>query len=49
MSAAVAAPRTVSAEPASLPAMLAARAADMGDDVALRHHELGVWVSPHVE
>ena len=38
-------PRTVTAEPTSLPAMLAARAVDMADDTALRHHELGVWVS----
>ena len=45
MSATVVEPRAVSAEPASLPAMLAARAADMGDEVSLRHHELGVWVS----
>lgn len=37
--------RTVSIEPASLPAMLVARAADSPDETALRHHELGVWVS----
>jgi long-chain acyl-CoA synthetase len=37
--------RTVSVEPTSLPAMLAARAGDMADETALRHHELGVWVA----
>lgn len=36
---------TLSAEPASLPAMLAARALDMADETALRHHDLGVWVN----
>ena len=36
---------SVSTEPRSLPAMLMARAADMASETALRHHELGVWVS----
>ena len=45
MSATIVEPTAVSAEPTSLPAMLAARAADMADETALRHHHLGVWVS----
>lgn len=45
MNATIVADRMVSTEPASLPAMLAARAIDMADETALRHHELGVWVS----
>ncbi len=45
MSATTVEPTAVSAEPTSLPAMLAARAADMADETALRHHHLGVWVS----
>jgi len=29
----------------TLPAMLQARAAEMGDRTAIRHHELGIWVA----
>lgn len=45
MSATVVATATVTETPTSLAAMLASRARDMSDETALRHHELGVWVS----
>ncbi len=36
-------PPATNVAPATLPAMLLARAAERGESVAIRHHDLGVW------